>query len=176
MSTLYSATSEDFEELDRRLAGAIPTCNDRPNILKFGRLLREVAALSKDPVKGVGSILLSPGRLKIIATGYNGLPFGMPDSEDLLDPAIKNFLMMHSELNLLANAAELGVCTSGGILLCTKYPCHICAGALVTAGVSHIITHKVSPDSDWLPSNKIANHIFTLAGVPVSFFDELGEP
>ena len=171
MKTLYDGTPEVFAELELRLSALSPSTAPS-NIWKFESLLKEISALSKDPVKGVGSVLLSPWKKKIIATGYNGLPYGIPDISVLLDPEVKNAMMMHSELNLLANAAELGVCTAGGILLCSKYPCHICAGALVTAGISQVITYRVSTESDWLASNKIAGHIFRLAQVGVGYFDE----
>ena len=127
MRTLYTGTDENLQEIYNRLVSLQVTSHHRTGVSKFKEVLSAVSRLSKDPVKGVGSVLLSRPRLKLIATGYNGLPYGIPDATELLDPAIKNGLMTHSEINLIANAAELGVCTSGSILLCSKASCHVCA-------------------------------------------------
>lgn len=136
------------------------------NIMKFGGVVSAIGGLSKDPKRKVGAILLSE-KGKVRAVGYNGLPFGMPDSDDLLDPAIKNHLMIHAEVNLIANAASEGVCTRGGILQVEKYPCHHCAGASIGAEIGTIITPDMYPESDFYESNLIAQYMFKMAGITV---------
>jgi len=175
MKTLYTGSDEALQELLVRVnffRDNEPKYKDKfKSISKFEEMLHAASNLSKDPVKGVGSLLLSPGRHKVMALGYNGLPYGMPDAAKLLDPEVKNGLMIHSELNLVANAAELGVRTSGGILLCSKASCHICAGVAVTAGISEVYTYRSNPFSDWHHSIMLGNAIFKKAGVPVIYFD-----
>ena len=171
MKTLYTG---NLEQLNAALAAmlALPeTLPSKPDVRKFKSIIEAVAKLSKDPVKGVGSLILSPNRYKILATGYNGLPYGIPDDESLLNADFKNLLMMHSELNLIANAAESGVCTSGSILLCSKAPCHICAGAIVTAGISQVYTYRPSKESDWFASNQLGFEIFRRSRVSLTFME-----
>jgi len=58
----------------------------------------------------------------------------------------------HAEANAVAQAARLGVATSGSVLYCTTRPCATCTKILVMAGVVRVFFELDydDPDSDWL--------------------------
>ena len=58
----------------------------------------------------------------------------------------------HAEANAMAQAARLGVATSGSVLYCTTRPCAVCTKILVMAGVIKVFFELDydDPDGDWL--------------------------
>lgn len=58
----------------------------------------------------------------------------------------------HAEANAVAQAARLGVATTGSILYCTTRPCAVCTKILVMAGVARVFYELDydDPDGDWL--------------------------
>ena len=76
---------------------------------RFIKLAKEIASWSKDPSTKVGAIAVNDKR--IIATGYNGFPKGIEDSNNRLsDRDTKLAFMVHAEKNLIYNATSHGVC------------------------------------------------------------------
>jgi len=63
---------------------------------RFIKLAKEIASWSKDPSTKVGAIAVNDKR--IIATGYNGFPKGIEDSNNRLsDRETKLAFMVHAE-------------------------------------------------------------------------------
>lgn len=83
----------------------------------------------------VGAILVRGKR--IIATGYNGAPPGMPHCEHSSDehPNSGCKTAVHAEANALAFAARHGVSVEGGEMWCTHAPCLACAQLILSAGL-----------------------------------------
>lgn len=83
----------------------------------------------------VGAVLARDGR--ILSTGRNGAPSGLPHCEHLDDAPCA--VSVHAEANALAFAARHGVATAGAALYVTHAPCRGCAGLLVNAGIAHVV-------------------------------------
>lgn len=84
----------------------------------------------------VGAVLARDSR--VIATGYNGAPAGMPHCRHQTagEPCIS---AVHAEANAVAFAARHGIATDGATLYVTHSPCLECAKLLVNAGVARVI-------------------------------------
>ena len=113
----------------------------------FLELARVVAQRSTCIRRQVGAVLVKGER--IIATGYNGAPQGLPhclEAGCLRDekgiPSGHRYELcrgVHAEQNALINAARYGVSTLDSILYCTTQPCMLCARMLINAGVIKIV-------------------------------------
>lgn len=104
---------------------------------RFAEVAQLVATWSKDPSTKVGCIIVNEKR-RIIATGYNGFPKGVDDNTQRLNDRPTKYLMVqHAETNALLNATAE---TTGATAYITHFPCANCAGALIQAGIKHIIT------------------------------------
>lgn len=92
---------------------------------------------------------------RVLATGYNGVPAGMPHCvhpEDernsgyaaYHDPSKPKCLQtVHAEGNVLAFAAKHGIALGGATIITTLSPCYTCAGLLINAGISKVYcVHK----------------------------------
>lgn len=93
----------------------------------------------------------------ILATGYNGVPAGMPHCDEvgclrdqLKIPSGQRHELcrgLHAEQNVIIQAAVHGVSLSGAELYCTTQPCFICAKMLISCGVSAIFYAEAYADS-----------------------------
>jgi dCMP deaminase len=103
----------------------------------------------------VGAVVSKNGR--IIATGYNGAPAGLPhcnhdryarieyrgDSEyypRLEMPATESGCQIaeHAERNAIAFAARYGLALEGGDMHVTHAPCAACARSVINAGIKRV--------------------------------------
>lgn len=103
----------------------------------------------------VGAILVKDRR--ILATGYNGPPKGVPHCDEL-DGCLRETLdipsgermelsrAVHAEQNAIIQAAKMGTTIDGATLYVTNHPCFICAKMLINAGVSKIVYKAGYPD------------------------------
>lgn len=115
---------------------------------------RVIASRSTCSRANVGALLAVYGR--IIATGYNGAPSGMPhcnhdcdcDHSKLMSfrahsPQCNSlkpcYVSVHAEANAIAFAAKYGTRTQGSVLYCTLAPCFTCSQLLINAGVSKVV-------------------------------------
>lgn len=111
----------------------------------FLDLARATAARSKDPNTQVGAVIVNPDG-RIVSQGYNGMPEGMCEC---WDDTVKDDLVVHAEVNAVANAARTGVSTLGGTMYVTLPPCLPCARVVAASGVSHVVCPKESY-VDWI--------------------------
>jgi dCMP deaminase len=91
----------------------------------------------------VGAVLVMDKR--VIATGYNGAPPGMPHCWELgCDVPANNHQAgcqraTHAEANVVAFAARHGTACQGSTLYCTHGPCRKCAQLVLSAGISELV-------------------------------------
>ena len=116
---------------------------------------------SKDPSTQVGCVIVGPDR-EIRATGFNGLPRGLADTQErLFNRELKLQLIVHAEQNAVCAAARVGVSVKG----CTLYlaatdagksvwggcPCTRCLVHVAQAGIIEIVSHPFkNMPSRWL--------------------------
>ena len=113
----------------------------------FSQLARMVASRSTCVRRKVGALLVKGER--IIATGYNGAPQGIPHCLDVgclrqekEIPSGHRYELcrgVHAEQNAIINAARYGVSTLDSVLYCTHQPCMLCSRMIVNAGVTRVV-------------------------------------
>ncbi|MGB9676988.1 MAG: deoxycytidylate deaminase [Candidatus Ratteibacteria bacterium] len=102
----------------------------------------------------VGAVLVKDKR--ILATGYNGAPTGLPHCEEvgcirekLKIPSGERHELcrgLHAEQNAILQAAYHGVSIKGSKLYITCHPCSVCAKMIINAGIEEIIIKEGYPD------------------------------
>src|SRR4051812_14091830 len=93
----------------------------------------------------VGAVIARDGR--ILATGYNGPPSGLPHCDEgcsPMDRAAENGCSraVHAEANAIAYAARHGIATDGADLVCSHLPCLKCAELIINAGILRLFYHE----------------------------------
>jgi dCMP deaminase len=81
----------------------------------------------------VGAVIARNGR--ILCTGYNGAPAGLPHCSHFLEDKAPCTWATHAELNAITFAARAGVATLGAEMYATDSPCETCAKAIINAGI-----------------------------------------
>lgn len=102
----------------------------------------------------VGAVITKDNR--IITTGYNGAPSGIPHCLDIgclreqmgVPSGERHELCraLHAEQNAIIQAANLGISTQGSTMYVTLQPCSICAKMMINAGVVRLVYQGVYPD------------------------------
>ncbi|MBN1809206.1 MAG: cytidine/deoxycytidylate deaminase family protein [Planctomycetes bacterium] len=121
----------------------------------------------------VGAVLVRDKR--ILSTGYNGAPKGVPHCIDLgcmrqelgVPSGERHELCraLHAEMNTIIQAAIYGVSTEKSTLYCTTMPCSLCAKMLINAGVAEIVAKAGYPD-------ELAKKLLDEAGVPYRIIEK----
>ena len=121
----------------------------------------------------VGAILVRNKR--ILATGYNGAPTGLPHCLDIgclreelgIVSGERHELCrgLHAEQNVIIQAAYHGVSIKGATLYCTNLPCSICSKMLINAGISEIVYQEGYSDP-------MAKEMIKAAGVKLARIDQ----
>ena len=119
----------------------------------------------------VGAVAVKGKR--ILATGYNGAPSGIPHCLDVgclreqegIPSGERHELCrgIHAEQNVIIQAAHHGVSIEGATLYCTNLPCVICSKMLINAGIREIIYREGYADS-------LSEALLKAAQVPVIQF------
>lgn len=113
----------------------------------FMAMTRLVATRSTCDRLHSGAILVKNNR--IIATGYNGAPPGLPHCDDVGHLMEEGHCVrtIHGEHNVLLQAAVLGS-TPQDATLYTKYvPCIHCAKYIIACGVKRVVYSKIYRNS-----------------------------
>ncbi len=133
------------------------TLHDRPPRPDLDRYFLDIAAVvarrSTCVARQVGAVAVVDRHL--LATGYNGVPLGVPHPhvclrrERGLSSGMETFLCgcVHAEMNIIAQAAFHGTSLRGATVYCTNQPCHLCAMLLINAGVSRVVFRDPYPDA-----------------------------
>jgi dCMP deaminase len=125
-----------------------------------------VASRSTCLRRKAGAVLVKDKR--ILSTGYNGVPTGLPHCEDTGCPREKYpsgthhelCRAVHSEQNAIVQAAIHGVSIEGATLYCTHQPCTLCAKMLINAGITRVVYREDYPDEG-------SHNFFRLAGIVI---------
>ncbi|HAI21913.1 MAG TPA: cytidine deaminase [Clostridiales bacterium UBA8153] len=118
----------------------------------FMEIVAVVARRSTCLRRQIGAVLVKEKR--ILATGYNGAPSGLPHCVDTgcarehVPSGERQELCraLHSEQNALVQAARYGTPVLGATLYVTTAPCHVCAKLLVNAGIVRVVYGAAYPD------------------------------
>ena len=135
---------------------------------RFIDLAKEIGSWSKDPSTQVGAVAVDPKRKKILATGYNGFPRGIIDSEERLNTReLKYRYTVHGEMNCIYNAALNGTSLDGSDMYVYGLPvCSECAKGIIQIGVKRVFAcypEKVS--QKWAESGALTSEMFNETGV-----------
>lgn len=130
----------------------------------FIDMLPLVAKRSTCLRRQLGAIIVMDNR--IIWTGYNGPPSGMPhcetcnkDANNIASGSGQNMCYAsHAELNAIAHCSRYGVATKDATIYISTTPCAYCAKAIVQAGVKRVVCAGIYPD-------KFAQKILSQTGV-----------
>jgi dCMP deaminase len=113
----------------------------------FVELVKVAATRSTCLRRSVGALLVRNNR--VLATGYNGVPKGLPHCdktgclrEKLKVPSGERHEIcrgLHAEQNVIIQAALYGVPISGSTIYCTNKPCSICTKMIINAEIERIV-------------------------------------
>jgi dCMP deaminase len=120
----------------------------------FLKIAAEVAKRSTCLRRQIGAVLVLGKR--ILATGYNGAPSGLPHCEQVgclrermsVPSGERHELCrgLHAEMNAFLQAARYGSRIEGASLYCTHHPCILCSKMLINAGVRRVVIADDYPD------------------------------
>lgn len=105
------------------------------------------------PRRQVGAVIVRDRR--ILATGYNGAPRGLPHcppggpENDWPIGCMRAghcIRSLHAEQNALLQAAMIGIPCAGAGMYVTCQPCNSCAKMLVNAGIERVVYEGDYPD------------------------------
>lgn len=131
---------------------------------RFLELADHFASWSKDPSTRVGCVIVDDER-RVMATGFNGFPRGVADTEERLNNRpTKHLFVVHAEANAIAMAARSGVPLLGCTAYVTHPPCAQCAALMVQAGIKTVIS-KGELRPDWAASTEASQTILGEGGV-----------
>ncbi|WP_455363559.1 deoxycytidylate deaminase [[Eubacterium] cellulosolvens] len=86
----------------------------------------------------VGAVIAREGR--IISTGYNGTPSGMPHCTPTdCGPDHPCTKTVHAEANAIAFAARYGIKVEGSTLYTQISPCNDCAKLIINSGIRRVV-------------------------------------
>ncbi|MDR2613488.1 MAG: cytidine/deoxycytidylate deaminase family protein [Deltaproteobacteria bacterium] len=113
----------------------------------------------------VGCVIVSGGR--IIATGYNGPPSGIPHCGECARKRAPGAgwevcRAIHAEQNAILSCARSGTAVRDATLYCTCFPCSVCARMILNLDVRRIVFRAPYPDQ--LSRILLAERGFALRG------------
>jgi dCMP deaminase len=122
----------------------------------FMKIADVVASRSTCLRRHAGTVLVRDKR--ILSTGYNGVPKGLPHCDvtgcprEKCDSGTRHELCraVHSEQNAIIQAALHGVSTEDATLYCTHQPCTLCAKMVINAGIIRVVYREEYPDNSSL--------------------------
>lgn len=111
---------------------------------RFMKLTREISTWSKDPSSKIGAVIVNDDR-RILATGYNGFPKGIEDTEERLNDRDQKYpRIVHAEMNALMAALHSGISVKDATIYVYGLPvCPECTKSIISAGIKRIV---ISPD------------------------------
>ena len=105
---------------------------------------------------------------RIICTGYNGSPAGMPHCGEECNDSTPCLRSGHAESNAISWAARNGIKLEGSTLYSTDSPCYNCAMLLINVGVEGVIFSRAYRITDGV---KLLRDAF----ISVIHYEEVGQ-
>jgi dCMP deaminase len=141
-------------------------------VISWNEYFMEIAVLSskrsKDPKTQVGACIVNPKTNHIVSIGYNGMPYGVEDSEYFWDDERKHNFVVHAEVNAILNSELADL--SGMVLYVTEFPCNECAKLIAQKRFAKVIYKN--PKFENKEFAKITKEILSLAGVELCPFKD----
>jgi len=137
----------------------------RPSFDEYFMEIAHVVAKRSTCLRGhVGAVIVKDKR--ILATGYNGAPSGMPHCDEVgclreklgVPSGERQELCrgVHAEQNAIIQAAKFGIGVDGATLYTTHSPCITCAKAIINAGISRVVYCKEYNDKKGIEMLRLA--------------------
>lgn len=117
-------------------------------IKKYLRIAQSISEDSHDAQTKVGYVLVHYKTGAIISTGFNGFIRGANDDKLPKTRPEKYPYMIHSEANLICNAARHGICTDESFLVGTLSPCVNCLRLIYQSGITTVFFKEKYKDFD----------------------------
>lgn len=138
----------------------------RPSVDEYFMEIASVVAKRSTCLRNqVGAVIVRDKR--ILATGYNGAPKGLPHCLDIGCIRDQNNIpsgerhelcrAVHAEQNAILQAAIHGVSTENTTIYCTHQPCILCTKMMINAGIKKVVYANQYPDTAALEFLKQAN-------------------
>lgn len=136
--------------------------------LRFLSLAKEIASWSKDPNTRVGSVIVDQDK-KIVSMGFNGLPQGIEDSDEVLNNReLKLSCILHAEENALIMA---GFRAKGCSIYTWPFPpCSHCSSLLIQSKISRVVCPDHIPER-WFSNMKFGQENMLKAGIELKFYN-----
>ena len=114
---------------------------------RFMDMAEMISTWSKDPSSKIGAVAVNDER-RILATGYNGFPKGIADTEERLNNKDEKYpRIIHAEMNALMNALYSGVSLKDATLYVYGLPvCPSCSKCVIQAGVKRVVIPATKTD------------------------------
>jgi len=138
----------EMEKIIKLRNSPLHVSKQRPSLDEyFMEIAKVVAKRSTCLRQQVGAEIVKDKR--ILATGYNGAPAGLPHCldigclrEQLKVPSGERHELcraVHAEQNTIIQAAVHGVSIAGATLYTTHQPCIMCAKIIINAGIKKVV-------------------------------------
>lgn len=141
---------------------------------RFMRIAREISTWSKDPSSKIGAVIVNDER-RILATGYNGFPRGIEDSEERLNNRDEKYpRIVHGEMNALMNALYSGVSVKNATIYVWGLPvCSECTKSVIQSGIKRVvITYpELAPEKWHAQWKELSNPMYKEAGVSLTYMN-----
>jgi dCMP deaminase len=141
---------------------------------RFMEMAQVISTWSKDPSSQIGAVVVNDER-RILATGYNGFPKGIADTEERLNNKEEKYSrIIHAEMNALMNALYSGVSLKDSTLYVYGLPvCSSCAKCVIQAGVKRVViptikTNKANWQAVW---EQESAPMFAESGVQITILE-----
>lgn len=136
---------------------------------RFLGLAQHIAGWSKDPSTKVGAVIVRPNKT-IAGLGFNGLPRGVPDSDDVLNNReLKYATILHAEVNAILHARE--PLDGYTLYVWPMHPCSNCASVIAQSGIGRVVT-ETSDIARWKGSFDRAAWVLAEAEVTVCVLEK----
>ena len=121
----------------------MPNCNLDESYMNIAK---EIAKRSYAKRLKVGAVLVKNNR--IISDGYNGMPYGFPNTCET--DGCTNKEVLHAESNAITKIAKSNYSSDGSTLYVTTSPCIDCAKLIIQSGIVSVYFENLYRKTDGL--------------------------
>ena len=131
---------------------------------------------SKDPNTQVGAVIVGKDK-RILSLGYNGLPAGMSDDENVWNRegddelTLKYTYVCHGEENAILNYRGDFAALGDATIYVSLFPCNNCAKMIAQSGIKEVVYE--SDKYGGTPLNIASKKILKAAGVTCRRMDKV---